>query len=101
MNNRRLKFNANIVDFGARVDLFMGYREEGQFFVGTPIEFKPRGADTYIDDPSMAISYDDAVALLDALIAAGVKPSDQGSTGQLNAVKAHLEDMRTLVFKGS
>ena len=43
---------------------------------------------------------DEAQQFMDELWRAGIRPSEgAGSVGQLGAVKAHLEDMRTLVFK--
>lgn len=38
--------------------------------------------------------------LMDALWSAGIRPSNgEGNVGQIGAMKAHLEDMRALVFK--
>jgi hypothetical protein len=50
-------------------------------------------------DPTMHLSYDDAKGILDALLAAGVKPSAEGSAGEVSAIKLHLADMRRLVFE--
>ena len=51
--------------------------------------------------PMMMLSDIDATTLMDALWSAGVRPSNgEGNVGQIGAIKAHLEDMRTLVFKG-
>lgn len=37
---------------------------------------------------------------MDALWSAGIRPSNgEGNVGQIGAMKAHLEDMRALVFK--
>ena len=49
--------------------------------------------------PPLRLSYEDAQQLMDELFRIGIRPSDQGSPGQLAAVKYHLEDMRKLVFK--
>jgi len=49
---------------------------------------------------ALSLSDSDAQQLSDALWEAGIRPSNgEGSTGQLAAVTAHLNDMRTLVFK--
>lgn len=49
--------------------------------------------------PMMILDDNEAVTLMDALWSAGVRPSNgEGNVGQIGAIKAHLEDMRTLVF---
>lgn len=51
-------------------------------------------------DPTFRLPFDAAQRLMDELWQAGVKPSQSvGSTGQVEAIKYHLEDMRKLVFK--
>jgi hypothetical protein len=55
--------------------------------------------DGMLVEPVMRFSNAQATNLMDELWAAGVRPSDgTGSTGQLAATQAHLQDMRTLVF---
>jgi len=50
--------------------------------------------------PTMRISPEDAQQFMDELWRTGIRPTEgAGSVGQLCAIKAHLEDMRTLVFK--
>jgi hypothetical protein len=54
----------------------------------------------YPDSPPLHLNQESAQLLMNDLWFLGVKPSDgTGSTGQLEAVKYHLEDMRSLVFK--
>ena len=49
--------------------------------------------------PLVRLSHDEAQELVNSLWEAGYRPSqDAGSSGQLSAVKYHLEDMRKLVF---
>lgn len=49
--------------------------------------------------PAMQLRSEEAQQLCDALWEAGIRPSNShGSAGQLDAIKRHLEDMRTLVF---
>lgn len=51
--------------------------------------------------PTIRVSPEDAQQFMDELWRVGIRPTEgAGSVGQLGAVKAHLEDMRTLVFKG-
>lgn len=48
----------------------------------------------------MALRPEEAQQFMDELWRAGIRPTEgAGSVGQLSAVQAHLEDMRTLVFK--
>lgn len=51
-------------------------------------------------EPLLSMTRDDAQVFMDALYDVGIRPTEgAGSVGQLGAIKAHLEDMRTLVFK--
>lgn len=49
--------------------------------------------------PSLSIGFDQAQALMDSLWRCGLRPTEADSPGALAATKAHLEDMRRLVFK--
>jgi hypothetical protein len=50
-------------------------------------------------EPTFAMSIQAAQMLMNDLWTCGIRPSNgQGSTGQLDAVQSHLEDMRRLVF---
>ena len=51
-------------------------------------------------NPFLTLTQAEAQRLSDALAIAGIRPSDEGSPHQLSAIRYHLEDMRTLVFKG-
>jgi hypothetical protein len=50
-------------------------------------------------EASAYLSKHEAQRLVSELWAAGVRPEDWGTEGQVQALSAHLEDMRTLVFK--
>ena len=51
--------------------------------------------------PFMEMTTAEAVGLMDELWNLGIRPSDgNGSAGQLAATEKHLEDMRTIAFKG-
>ena len=67
--------------------------------VAGPICFLPVEKDQRIE-PSLNLSYDDAVRLMDELWNAGLRPTCEGTAGQLAATQAHLNDMRRLVFEG-
>lgn len=52
--------------------------------------------------PATHLDQNEAQALIDSLWAAGLRPSEgSGSAGALAATQRHLDDMRTLVFKGA
>lgn len=53
-----------------------------------------------MDGPSASLSESDAQQLMDALWKAGLRPRNgEGTLSHVEAMKAHLEDMRTLVFQ--
>lgn len=50
--------------------------------------------------PTLIVSPSEAQQFMDELWRVGIRPTEgAGSVGQLGAIKAHLEDMRCLVFK--
>lgn len=52
-----------------------------------------------ISVPVMSLSKESVQSLMDELWSCGVRPSNgDGNVGQLAATKAHLEDMRKMVF---
>lgn len=52
-----------------------------------------------LGDPFLSISYEAAEALMNELWSCGIRPTDVGSPGELGATKAHLADMRKIVFE--
>ena len=53
-----------------------------------------------IAHPTLTLTFEEAEALMSELWVAGVRPSGVGSSGELAATKAHLDDMRKLVLSG-
>jgi len=52
-------------------------------------------------EPTFSLSLESAQLLMDDLWNSGLRPTEgTGSAGSLRATERHLEDMRTLVFKG-
>jgi hypothetical protein len=52
------------------------------------------------DEPTLALEFEEAQALMDELYSVGVRPTEgHGSVGQVAAMKEHLGDMRRLVFR--
>lgn len=104
MRERGLKFYAQsqIWIDGIAVGIGM-FGDGGKTSAVARLDFVPydRYAADAPADPTMRLSHDEARDLMDALWGAGVRPSNgEGNTGQLGATQKHLEDMRTLVFKG-
>lgn len=86
--------------FGGRFDFLLWQRHNGQTFVGQPVVMVEHSPDVVAPEtPTLSLSPDEAVALMDELWQAGVRPTDIGTAGQLAATQAHLQDMRALVFK--
>lgn len=77
-------------------------REEGKTrSVAEQLIMRTVGDNECIGGPTFTMQEEDAQALMDALWGCGLRPSEgSGSAGQLAATQKHLEDMRTLVFKG-
>ena len=75
----------------------------GDIAVFKPAEmtFLKTEEEKYSDHPPvLTIQSGEAQNLMDELWRAGIRPTEgAGSVGQLSAVQAHLEDMRTLVFR--
>lgn len=104
MIHENVSVHASLVDYARMVKLWFFEAGPGlQDHVYEPVVFSIRSADRLVSEPvepTLSLSYEFAQKLLDALIEAGLKPTQQGSAGHLGALKAHLEDMRKLVFEG-
>ena len=48
--------------------------------------------------PTFCLSPTMCQQLMEQLWTLGIRPTDQGSPGQIEAMKRHLEDMRTIAF---
>lgn len=76
-------------------------RNDGERDIATSITFEKMKQGEF-SDPLLHLEVEEAQNLADQLYAVGIRPSAAaGSAGQLDAVKYHLEDLRTLVFKGT
>ncbi len=49
-------------------------------------------------EPTLTLSLESAQRLMDELWRCGVRPTEEGTAGQVAAMQAHLQDMRKLVF---
>lgn len=74
----------------------IGPEGERQYFMATNVTFEPICEGETLK-PTFSLRKDQVQALMDELYRIGVRPSEQGTTGELEATKAHLKDMRNLV----
>ena len=63
------------------------------------LEFDPRDEGALIE-PCLELDHDAAQQLMNELWKIGIRPKDgSGTVAHVDSMKAHLEDMRRLVFK--
>lgn len=64
-----------------------------------PLSFTTNLEEGKIIPGAMTLSKESAQSLLDELWDCGIRPSNgEGASGELEATKLHLDDMRTMVF---
>jgi len=94
------KFFAERSLFHPGIKLHMADVSGKRIGVATSITFIEVDESAVREDPLLNLRMEDAQQLMDELYHVGVRPSQAaGSAGQLDAVKYHLEDMRTLALK--
>lgn len=99
-------FFATIVDYDNEIIFNIGDRgfdvqaQETRVTHHALLVLEPQEKHRCIPEPTMRLTKDEAIGLLDALWNIGIRPSSgEGNPGQLGATERHLEDMRRLVFK--
>ena len=81
--------------------VWIEYANNNEFMVAEPMVFTKREPYEMNSTPTTTLSPQNAQVLMDDLYAAGIRPTEgTGSAGSLKATQDHLQDMRTLVFKG-
>lgn len=93
-----ISFHAQYSPAHNRFLLYITENSGKERFVCRPLVFDKRNLGE-VFEPAVSLDDIDARQLMDSLWAAGVRPTNVGSSGQLAATEKHLEDMRTLVFK--
>jgi len=94
-----IKFNAYRSPWSGQVEIGIANTHGKRIGVATNITFSEVDPGC-ITEPVLKLSQSEAQELADALYSSGIRPSlAAGSAGQLDAVHAHLQDMRRLVFK--
>ena len=82
------------------VELYISRTESQTFSTVEPVEFVEIEEGT-TGPPALTLTEDEAQEMFDSLWDQGFRPkNNEGNIGALSATQAHLEDMRTLVFKG-
>jgi hypothetical protein len=82
------------------IAISLGRDQMGQLAVAKPLVFGTVGLGVQTD-PAITLNITSAQRLMDELWQCGIRPSEgAGSAGAMAATQRHLEDMRTLVFKG-
>lgn len=101
--NDRMKIFITRAVFADEFAVRMGSQinESIKWAIAQPIQWKVEDPDTMATEPLPAFSLrrEEAQRFMDELWNAGIRPSEgSGSAGQAAAMKAHLDDMRKLVF---
>ena len=82
------------------IALHFAERVGKKFSVMVSATFREQAPGEILPEAPIKMSLVEAQELADQLYAAGIRPTAaNGTVGQLDATKYHLEDMRTLVFK--
>jgi hypothetical protein len=64
--------------------------------IALPLTFSPMVEGQKID-PTLGLSFEEAQSLMDELYRAGMRPSEEGSPGEINALRNHLKDLKDIV----
>lgn len=88
------------LNFGRQIGLVLYRpRNDGSTDVAVSVQFvQVERDDAAPVNHSMVLEPPEAQSLMDALWCAGVRPTEEGSAGQLAAVQSHLTDMRQIAF---
>ena len=104
MNNNSLKVEVQSNAPLRRIDFYLveiAPLDGTTMHLGQPVTMEAVNLDDPVAlPPTFSLSLQSAQAFMDALWGTGIRPTENGSAGQLDAMKAHLEDMRRLVFEG-
>ena len=67
--------------------------------VATNVTMEPLESGHMLPGPTFSIGEQEIQWLMDELWRSGIRPTEVGTSGQVDAIKYHLEDMRKLVFE--
>lgn len=84
-------------DYGGGAGLYLAFEDREKRLMAEPLELVPLEDGFEPSAPTLKLSREDMIHLMDELWECGVRPSREvSSTGQMESIKRHLEDMRTL-----
>ena len=103
MNVKESKFyfEHSPATMGRFIELFIYQRHQNQFWVASPLEMVMTD-EMSMPEATAVITLEQARDVMDQLWRIGIRPSADlyGSHEVVGAMKAHLDDMRRLVFSG-
>lgn len=99
MQDDGLRIRVERCDYGSYIGMLIGMadRETGCLDKIAKIEFEDHNPSQFISSPTLELSDPIAQRLMDDLWRTGIRPTEEGSAGQLAAVSHHLGDMRAIV----
>lgn len=105
MLGTRFKVVAHREPWSGMISVLMGREDNhdrNMIYAAEPVQFKTEARKPgAIIEPALTLEYHEAQMLMDSLWDAGLRPTEgTGSAGAMAATQKHLEDLRTLVFKG-
>jgi len=94
-----IKFHVQHQPWDNRVHIGIAELEGGVLSVATALQMQVVKPGEVGPAPVLSLEPEDAQVLMDMLYGIGVRPTEgNGSVGQVAALKAHLDDMRRIVF---
>lgn len=101
MNRIKRQLRLHMDPWNDNVDIAYVETRDGIRYVAQPVEFTRLDHGMAIQAPSFTLEPEQAQELFNGLWQLGYRPKDgTGNSGHVAAIERHLEDMRTLVFKG-
>lgn len=105
MEDARLTENMAMGGFDLHALSYKGAGGAGVFRpIENPVIQSVKHGEMLPPEPMLTLSHRSAQILFDALYRAGLRPSSgevsSGHTAEVAAIRAHLEDMRVLAFRG-
>lgn len=97
-----LEFMARREDWNFGINLHLRQVTEGMgATVAQPLEFRQYNPGELSSQPFITLDIQAAQQLMDELWQCGLRPTEgTGSAGSLAATQKHLDDMRTIAYKG-
>lgn len=98
-----IRFHCLRQPFNDKIGIHCGEKKpDGTWSAATSITMTALKTGEVSPGPFMELDYTDGQQLMDELWNAGVRPSDSRDlSGQISAMKAHMSDLRRLVFKSA